>query len=213
MIADEKRFSKIALIALTLCGIGGTAMAFRQILHEARRIQTVSVLPILAKIPDFTLTRETSEPFSRQDLAGKVWIADFVFTSCAGPCPIMTMRMADLQRDLGDEKDVAFVSFSVDPAYDTPKVLRRYGRQYGAMPERWAFLTGDRSRIYDLSINGFKLALGEGEDPEHTILHSTKFVLVDRSGAIRGYYDGTDAALLSSLVADVRTLCREPIRP
>ncbi|MCH7812911.1 MAG: SCO family protein, partial [Planctomycetes bacterium] len=99
--------------------------------------------------------------------------------------------------------DVRLVSFSVDPERDTPRVLRRYAERYGADPERWLFLTGDEALIRAVAVEGFKL--GSMDD---LILHSAKFALVDRTGAIRGYYDSGDADVVSRLAADIRGLVK-----
>src|SRR5207244_837513 len=110
-----------------------------------------------------------------QDLRGKIWIADFIFTSCAGTCPMMSAQMRKLQDSL--PADIRLVSFSVDPGRDTPAVLASYATHFGAEPQRWVFLTGDRQALYDLSIKGFKLALDDTQGSEtEPITHSSRFV-------------------------------------
>ena len=139
-------------------------------------------------------------------------MADFIFTTCGGACPAMTARMARLRREVPDE--VVFVSFTVDPAHDTPEALSRYAASFKA-DDRWLFVTGPQKELYGLSTEGFKLAAmevppeqqKEGEDGP--FLHSSKFVLVDRSGEIRGYYDSTDEEEMRALVADLTRLQRE----
>lgn len=171
-------------------------------------------LPVLMKVPDFELTERSGESAGTQQLKGKVWIADFIFTNCAGPCPVMTSRMAGLQKDLADEADLRLISISVDPDRDTPEVLSAYAEKHEADPNRWWFFTGDRSEIYQLAIHGFKITVREpnqdAEDlGEHTILHSTYFVLVDQDSRIRGYYDSADAEKMQALLDDARTLLKE----
>src|SRR6185295_576676 len=100
--------------------------------------------------PVFSLTNQNGQPFGSADLANKIWIADFIFTSCPGPCPIISSRMSELQKPL-EKTDVHLVSFTVDPDKDTPQVLRNYADRLSAKPDRWDFLTGKRSAIYDLS--------------------------------------------------------------
>ena len=165
-------------------------------------------LPVIATLPDFTLTRSDGRAVSRADLAGKVWVADFIFTSCAGICPILSARMAELQRGLGDrDPDVRLVSFSVDPTRDTPPALADYAERYSADPERWWFLTGDAKAIQDLSVGGFKLGLDPtGGTEAEPITHSSRFVLVDQAGHIRGYYGTEDADALDRLTADAKKL-------
>ena len=207
-----QKSSKYVILLLVFTGLAGTAMAFRQMLQEAKAIVATTGLRVFGQLPEFALTRETSEPLSLSSLSGRVWIADFIFTRCAGPCPRMTQRMAQLQTELGDLPSVRFVSFSVDPDYDMPGVLQEYGKVFGAEPDRWSFVTGDRTKIYDLSINGFRLALGEDPTDETLLIHSTKFVLVDQEGRIRGYYDEQEPEQMSKLATDVRRLVRWPGR-
>src|SRR5262249_2886306 len=142
---------------------------------------------------------------TRADLAGKVWIADFIFTNCAGTCPVITGTMRPLQNALPDE--VHLVSFSVDPAPDPPAVLREYVKKSNPNTQRAPLPTGDKTQLYDLSIKGFKLALEDtgGTDAE-PITHSTRLVLVDKQGKIRGYYGGTDEDDMRKLFTDAAAL-------
>jgi cytochrome oxidase Cu insertion factor (SCO1/SenC/PrrC family) len=159
-------------------------------------------------VPNFQLTNQNNQPFCSTQLAGKIWIADFIFTSCPGPCPMVSSRMGELQRPL-EKTDVHLVSFSVDPEKDTPNVLRGYAEKLKAQPARWDFLTGSKSMIYDLSKNGFKLAVSDGSDEAGVPVHSTRIVLVDRHGAIRGYYDALAPDAVTKLLADTSHLLRE----
>jgi cytochrome oxidase Cu insertion factor (SCO1/SenC/PrrC family) len=165
--------------------------------------------PRMSALPDFRLTERSGRPLSLADLRGRPWVADFIFTQCAGACPAMTARMARLRRDLSS--DVRLVSFTVDPAHDTPEVLARYAAAFHA-DESWHFLTGPQKDVYDLSVGGFKLAAMEvpaGEQAaggDGPFLHSSKFVLVDGEGVIRGYYDSTDEKAMRALVADAGAL-------
>ena len=159
-------------------------------------------------VPNFQLTNQNNQPFGSTQLAGKIWIADFIFTSCPGPCPMVSSRMSELQRPL-EKTDVHLVSFSVDPEKDTPEVLRGYADKLKAQPARWDFLTGSKSTIYDLSKNGFKLAVSDGSEEAGVPVHSTRIVLVDRHGEIRGYYEATAADAVTKLLADTSHLLRE----
>jgi protein SCO1/2 len=159
-------------------------------------------------VPNFQLTNQNNQPFGSTQLAGKIWIADFIFTSCPGPCPMVSSRMSELQRPL-EKTDVHLVSFSVDPEKDTPEVLRGYADKLKAQPARWDFLTGPKSTIYDLSKNGFKLAVSDGSEEAGVPVHSTRMVLVDRHGVIRGYYEATAADAVTKVLADTSHLLRE----
>ena len=156
-------------------------------------------------VPDFSLTDQSDRTVTLNDLKGKVWVADFIFTNCAGACPMMTDKMRKLQEALPAE--VRMVSITVDPSRDTPKVLAAYAAERGATPDRWLFLTGDKQVVHDLCIKGFKLPLDEtGGTAAEPIAHSTRFVLVDQQGDIRGYYEATDEEDLQQLASDAKSL-------
>ena len=165
-------------------------------------------LPRLFAVPEFALVERTGRPATLAALRGQPWIADFIFTRCAGACPAMTARLAALRTRLVGTP-VRFVSFSVDPASDTPDVLTRYAADAHAGPDWW-FVTGAVRDLHALSIQGFKLAAMEAEpgtpSPDGPFLHSSKFVLVDAEGMIRGYYDSEDEAVVRQLEADARRL-------
>ncbi len=173
-------------------------------------------LPILYTVPDFSLLSSGGGVVSRADLAGDIWIADFIFTSCAGVCPILSARMAEVQKVLGERKIKArLVSISVDPARDTVPVLRDYAARYAADPDVWWFLTGERDELYELIGKGFRLSVAErspddaGADDGHDLItHSDRFVLVDGQGRIRGYYHGTERESVDALIEDLEKLSR-----
>lgn len=164
-------------------------------------------LPRLGAAPVFTLVSEQGKKVTRDDLAGKVWIADFIFTRCGGSCPILSAKMVALAERTAAVPGLRFVSFGVDPEFDSPEVLAEYGRKLGADPARWTFLHGERPIIRALIKDGFKLAIEDGvADSVEPILHSTRFVLVDGEGTIRGYYDGMEQAPVDQLEKDARAL-------
>lgn len=155
-------------------------------------------------VPPFSLADQEGKPFTNASVAGKVWVANFVFTRCAGPCPTMTAEMASVAHDIS-HSDVRFVSFSVDPEHDTPSVLKDYASRFGADHSRWSFVTGDKSQIFRLAERGMKIPATPA-DENNVIVHSEKFILVDREGWIRGYYDLKDAAKMKTLREDIRAL-------
>jgi protein SCO1/2 len=165
-------------------------------------------LPVIGTVPEFDLIDEQDNPISNADLRGRIWIADFIFTQCAGPCPRMSKRMGELQNFVASAPNVTLVSFSVDPTRDTPAVLTAYGKHYGARPGRWRFVTGDETAIRDLAIKGFKLTVEPATDAT-PILHSTYFMLVDPAGRIRGAFDGDDPAAFDRLKDAIQRLLTE----
>ena len=165
------------------------------------------------ELPHFTLTERSGQPFDSASLLGKVWVADFFFTSCPGTCLMLSNRMKEIHQATAKDGDVRFVSISTDPEVDTPAVLQKYAASLGA-DGRWSFLTGPRAAIFELSIAGFKLALADadGVDVKEKFIHSTKLVLVDRHGWIRDYYDGIGdkPGEKERLLADIQHLLNEP---
>jgi len=163
----------------------------------------------LATLPEFTMTsvlpRGTAE-FGRKDLLGKIWIADFVFTHCAGPCPILSTRMAALAKAL--PPSVGLLTVAVDSEGDTPERLRAYAKRYGAETGRWVFLRGTPAQTYHLLYAGFRLPLSVNPSApkEERAAHSTRFVLVDQNGGIHGYYDGLSDSDNAAIARDARRL-------
>ena len=154
-----------------------------------------SELPVLVQLPDFALRDQTGESFGSEQLQDKPWIANFVFTRCPTTCPIQTRNLAKFQKQLknipGGEQ-IELVSITVDPNFDTSAVLADYAKQMQADPERWHFLTGSREDIWDLCKKGFKLAVDDAPpEAPSPIMHSSRMMLVDRKGRIRGFYEGT----------------------
>lgn len=163
--------------------------------------QQAERLPVHNAVPAFTLTAHTGGEFrSEATLNGTVWVADFIFTTCHGPCPRMTSRMRRLQQDLAGVPNVKLVSFTVDPETDTPEVLAEYARQYGA-EDGWYFLTGSEETLHELNRHVFMLG-----DVQGNLDHSTRFVLIDAQGYIRGYYLSSEPEAMQQLEADVRAL-------
>lgn len=161
--------------------------------------------PPLRSLPDFALTGVTADgvsPLDRRALRGRVWVADFVYTRCAGPCPLLTAHMAALQQRV--PKSVGLLSFTVDPDHDSPEVLALYAKRFKADPQRWFFVTGEKPELVKLFRDGFQIAVAESADAPsgQNIAHTTKFVLIDGEGRLRGYYDGDDLASLDRLVQD-----------
>ena len=142
-------------------------------------------LKVLATLPEFVLESQEGKSVDLHDLHGAVWVADFIFTRCAGTCPLLTRALADLSREPAS-KEAKFVSFSVDPAFDTPAVLRDYAKANSAP---WLFLTGTRAAVRGLVRDGFKLPVNDQDDKAMPIYHSQNFALVDRQGRVRGVYD------------------------
>jgi protein SCO1 len=167
-------------------------------------------LPKYKSVPDFQLVERSGRPVTRDDLKGKVWVADFIFTTCSGPCPLISKRMSDLQKRVAARDGVRLVSITVDPENDTPDVLKKYADRFGASADRWLFLTGEKSTVRALITNGFTLTAEDGTAPDsERVIHSTRLALVDKHGFIRGYYDGVGDLGIDDLVRDIERLLTE----
>lgn len=163
-------------------------------------------LPTLGDIPAFALTDQTGAAFhSDNALAKKIWIADFMFTNCPGPCPRMSSQMHEVQTALAGEERVRLVSFSVDPARDTPAVLKEYSQHFEAVPGKWFFLSGNQAILQRLGRDDFKL-----NDVDGSLEHSTRFALVDGAARVRGYYLTSEKDAIPRLIADAKQLLASP---
>lgn len=162
-----------------------------------------SNLPLLGDVGDFTLTDQEGTLFHSSSLKGFVWVADFIYTNCPGPCPMMSSRMRRIQDSTGPA--VKLVSFTIDPKRDSPAALNAYARRYQAWPGRWLFLTGDVPALQSIERNTFKLG-----EMDAALNHSTRFILIDGHGHIRAYYGmGGQDNSVARIIADARGLAQE----
>ena len=168
-----------------------------------------SNLPKLFPVPNAKLVTDSGKPLQLDSMKGYVTVYDFIFTNCGGTCPLMTNGMRRLTEAIDKQSPVRFVSISVDPARDTPAVLREYAKRVRA-DNRWIFLTGDRDTIVHLSVDGFKLAAGgPTSSVVEPLLHSSKFAVADKRGVIRDYYGATNDDAIDHVTGVVNDLLRE----
>lgn len=201
-VAD--RMQRLGWAGAFLAFVLAVAMGFSMWRGSERR--DVEQLPVMRAVPDFALTDQDGNAVTKDDLRGKIWIADFIFTRCQGPCPLMTSRMLEMQRALIKTPDVKLVSVSVDPAHDTPAVLKAYAEANHAEPARWRFLTGDMGIIRRLVTEGFMQPLDE-ENGEP--VHGTMFLVVDSNGMVRSARMLEDPELIQKILMDTGNLLRE----
>ena len=161
-------------------------------------------IPILKPVPVFSFINQDGDSFTDKDLNNKITVLDFIFTSCPGPCPIMTQNMTGLYQDFEQVEGVQFVSITVDPDVDTQGILKQYAKINGVKDDRWQFLTSSIEAIKDLKKNGFMLYAEELPRG-----HAIKFVLIDQNGQIRKYFDGTEEASMAVLRKDITNLVKE----
>ncbi len=164
-----------------------------------------------ARVPAFQLTNHLGEAFGSDDLRGKPWIANFIFTRCKLTCPAQTQRMLDIQDRLesaANDGHIQFVSITVDPDYDTVSVLKTYADSHKT-GENWWFLTGAKEAVRALSVDGFELGVGETANADAPLFHSPKFVLVDRDLTVRGYFDSGDETAVTGLVTAAGEMAKQ----
>jgi protein SCO1/2 len=208
--------TKFLLLGLAVVGLGiilGTGLWLRlgPQAQFGRERDSADGLNHYGPVPDFSLIERNGSKIGLAQLRGKIWIADFIYTTCTDTCPLQTAMMAKLQREYAGELDIQLVSFTVDPERDTPQALTVYADKYQADPKRWFFLTGQRNRIIRLVRDGFHLAVAaipNGTNPSGMIPHSARFVLVDKEGRIRGYYDSRDLEAFLRLKNDIDALVK-----
>jgi protein SCO1/2 len=161
------------------------------------------------QIPPFSFTDQDGNPFTEQDVAGKIYVADFIFTSCPSICPVMTGNMLKVQQAFKNDERVMIVSHTIDPEYDSPEVLKKYAAEKGADTRQWKFLTGDRETIYSLCENEYMAFAKKDSGAPGGYVHSGFFVLIDKNRHIRGAYDGTEEGKTEALIKDIQILLNE----
>lgn len=202
-----------AVLGLVVVGI---LVSFVRQTWQAQERRSYTQLPTYRQVPAFTLTERSGQPFDSKALEGKIWLADFFFTACPGPCLVMNGKMELIQHALTtDHVDARLVSFSIAPQMDTPEVLRKYAERFHAPADRWFFLTGDQDKIYDLARNAFMLPTVDNENnpgrkpDEGDFIHSEKIALVDRHGVVRKYFDSTSPEVVQQVMTAMGDLLRE----
>ena len=189
------------ILYIMVPGILFLALGANWVIQKADRSHDI---PIIKEVPDFMFHDQAVRLFSNERLANKITVLDFMFTSCTGPCPLMTSNMTDLYQEFRNVMEVQFVSVTVDPLIDSESKLKEYADFVGVDDDRWQFIRSDLESTKDLKQNGFMLYAGELPQG-----HAIKFVLIDQDGNIRKYFDGTDEASLAVLRKDITNLVKE----
>lgn len=211
MNLESKLTFRLVLLSVSLLAVG---VAWRLFFQGSSLPVNQATLPIHGQISDFALVEKSGKPLAAQALAQRVWVADFIFTSCKAECPLMNLEMAKIQQAFLNQDQVKLVSFTVDPETDTPQRLKTYAQNFKAVSDKWYFLTGERTALMQLTQQDFKLAVTAAPAHDHhqhgassasdttsqPFLHSQKFVLVDQQMRIRGYYDSQVEADITRLI-------------
>lgn len=204
----QKRIPRLGWAIAFVVATAAMAYAYMQ-LRQAQKSTHSSHTQQFTPVPDFQFVTSDGERLSTADLAGQIWVANFIFTRCQGPCPMITGRMLELQQALqkGKVNGVRLVTVTVDPEYDTPEVLSQYAQQVGADPNLWKFATGPKEHVENTIKRGFLQPIIEADDGE--IIHTARFVVVDRNGMMRTFPDGNDPEVVQKLLMDVGDIMRE----
>jgi len=165
------------------------------------------------KIAPFKMTNQNGETITDEDYNGKIYVADFFFTTCPTICPKMTANMGELQRVFRKDSQVMLLSFSVTPKVDSVAQLKRYATEKGVEDSKWNLVTGDKKEIYTLARQSYLAVKSDGDGGKYDMIHTENFILVDPEQRIRGFYDGTDSEALQILVDDILLLKKEYLIP
>lgn len=161
------------------------------------------------RIADFNLTNQNGNTVSKRDFEDKIYVADFFFTRCQTICPVMTVNMRELQDHFTDDPDLKFLSHSVTPVMDSVPILRAYADKNKAIDGKWEITTGDKRHIYELARKSYFAVLDEGDGGDQDFIHTEQFILVDKKGRIRGFYDGTEKEEIQRIIEDIALLKAE----
>lgn len=165
------------------------------------------------KVRSFTFTDQDGKIITQADVAGKIYVVEYFFTTCKGICPKMNENMSEVYQAFRGNKDVLILSHTVDPKKDTVGAMKEYSLRFDADPKQWLFLTGDKKELYDMARYSYLVTAVEETDDttdiESDFIHTDRFVLVDRQGRIRGQYEGTDKGAVNQLIGDIRELLKE----
>ena len=199
------RLQKLVWSGLVAALAGIAAVYF---FAESRR----APLPVISRIRSFALTNQLGEPVTPASLRGRVTVVNVIFTQCPIQCPKLSQQMARVQESV--PAGVRLISLTADPGYDSPAVLQRYGKRFGADPAKWWFLTGDKIGLYHFAAEDLKFNLLESADPEHAkledrFIHSTDFAIVDKAGRLRAVVHGEEPDAETRIVGHVKQLLRE----
>lgn len=186
------------------------------VVYEAQNRYGGDALLTIGEVPEFSFTNQNNKTVTNEDYKGKVYVVEFFFTTCPDICPIMNQNMVKIQDEFMGNPKVGMASFTIDPAHDTPEVLKEYAQNMGINKPQWHLLTGEKEAIFKLANEGFKLYVGESQSPEVAFEHSGLFALIDQEGNIRSredehgnpliYYNGLENKDIQMLKEDIRKL-------
>ena len=161
------------------------------------------------KIADFSLINQNGETITQDNYKGKIYVADFFFTTCQTICPIMTDHMYQIQKEIINDDDVMLLSHSVTPKIDSVEQLKKYAKEKGVIDRKWNLVTGDKKQIYELARKSYLAVKTDGNGDEYDMIHTENFMLIDKNRQIRGFYDGTNPEEIKKILKDIKILKQE----
>ena|ERR1700741_1239131 len=160
-------------------------------------------------IPDFEFTNQDGEKVNQEVVKGKIYVADYFFTTCQSICPVMSSQMERVAAKFKNNNTILFLSHTVNPEEDSVPVLKEYAERHHADSRQWQFLTGDKKALYELARKGYLLNAEEGTGGPDDFIHTQNFALIDKERRIRGFYDGTDSLDMNRMITDIQLLTDE----
>lgn len=157
-------------------------------------------------IADFKLVNQNGDTITQNTYAGKIYVADFFFTTCPSICPVMTANLAEVQAEFKDDNEVLLLSHSVTPEIDSVAQLKKYAIEKGVIDQKWNLVTGDKKQIYELARKSYMAVMNDGDGGSYDMIHTENFMLIDKERRIRGYYDGTNREEVQKLIRDIEIL-------
>lgn len=164
---------------------------------------------IYQTIPAFSFLNQDSVLVTDKDFDGKIYVADFFFTSCTSICPIMHRNMLKVYQQYRNNKDFKILSHTIDFKYDTPSKLKRYATKLGIQGNQWEFVRGSKDSVYALAEKNYLVAVNEDKNAPGGLVHQGWFILIDKEKRLRGAYDGTNAEQVDQMIKDIQTLLDE----
>lgn len=209
------RITFILLITLFFVGCGNKSVNKEEhklllpVLGEKKLAGVDGKDTLYHTIADFSFVNQYHDTVTEKTIDNKIYVADFFFATCQSICPRMSSQLVHVQNAFKNDNDFLILSHTVNPMHDTVEVLNGYAQSYGAMKNKWHFLTGNKKEIYDLAKYSYLVNAFEDDGSPEGFLHSELFVLIDKQKRIRGVYDGTDSSAVVKLISDVKLLKTE----
>lgn len=161
------------------------------------------------KIGNFQLINQEGNKVTDQDFKGKIYVADFFFTTCESICPKMSGQMQRVNKEFNEDEQIKLISHTVYPEIDSVPQLKKYAMEYGANAGKWELVTGSKKHIYELARKSYFAVTTDGDGGENDFIHTENFILVDKEKRIRGFYDGTNKKDVDQLIEDINILKNE----